>query len=248
MNARRTAGPWAWPLAVLGFGGRRAAGDDPAGLLGTPASVAIEPADATLLGRRATRQLIVTATDADGSVRDLTRALEWVSLDPEVAVVSPKGRVVPQGQRHGDDRGPAGERRGQGDGQGRGDGPARAGELPPRRDPRLQPGRLQHGGLPRHADRQGGVPAQPPRLPARPGLRRPSAARPAAGGSTRSPPTTSLILRKPLGEVPHEGGLRLAREHQDLRVPPRLDRRGGQGRPRRPRRRPARDPARRPAS
>ncbi len=47
---------------------------------------------------------------------------------------------------------------------------------------------------------------------------------------------TSLILRKPLGEVPHEGGLRLARGVQDLRVPPRLDPGRGQGRPRLPRR------------
>ena len=78
-----------------------------------------------------------------------------------------------QGRRHGDDRGAAGERRGQDDRQGRRDGAARAGELPPRRDPRLQPGRLQHGGLPRHAHRQGRVPAQPPRLPARPGLLHP---------------------------------------------------------------------------
>ncbi len=73
------------------------AADDPAQLIGVPTSVAITPIDATLSGRRATRQLIVSATYADGSARDLTRALEWVSLNPEIAQVSPKGRVVPRG-------------------------------------------------------------------------------------------------------------------------------------------------------
>ena len=73
------------------------AGDDPAGLVGSPTSVAIVPSDATLLGRRATRQLIVSATSADGTVHDLTRALEWISRDPEVATVSPGGQVVPRG-------------------------------------------------------------------------------------------------------------------------------------------------------
>ena len=174
-NARRIAGPLglavAIVLSVVVDATWARAGEDPAGLLGTPASVAITPAEATLSGRRATRQLIVTATDADGSMRDLTRVLEWVSLDPAIADRLAQGAGRAPGQRHGDDRGAAGERRGQDDGQGRGDGAARAGELPPRRDPRLQPGRVQHGGLPRHADRQGGVPAQPPRLPARPGLR-----------------------------------------------------------------------------
>src|SRR5262249_47965323 len=71
--------------------------DERAALIGAPASVAVEPADAVLVGRRATRQLIATAAYADGTVRDLTRALEWVSLDPEVAVVSAKGQVVPKG-------------------------------------------------------------------------------------------------------------------------------------------------------
>ena len=149
------------------------AGDDPAGLVGSPASVAIVPSDATLLGRRATRQLIVSATYADGTVRDLTRALEWISLDPEIAAVSPKGQVVPRGNGTATIVARRGSVEVQDDGQGRGDGAAGAGELPPRRDPRLQPGRLQHGGLPRHADRQGGLPAQPSRLPARPGLHHP---------------------------------------------------------------------------
>ena len=66
--------------------------DDP---IGAPARVVVEPAHSTLVGRRATRQLIASATDPDGAARDLTRALTWVSLDPAVATVSSKGQVVP---------------------------------------------------------------------------------------------------------------------------------------------------------
>src|SRR5262245_47387334 len=98
MHARRNARRIAWPLglAVAAIvstvvdGTPTGGEDDPGGSLGSPASVAIAPTEATLAGRRATRQLIVSATDADGAERDLTRALEWVSLDPEVAVVSPR--------------------------------------------------------------------------------------------------------------------------------------------------------------
>jgi hypothetical protein len=66
-------------------------------LIGAPASVAIAPESPVLSGRRATRQLIATAHYADGSVRDLTRALDWTSLDPKVAEVSAHGQVVPRG-------------------------------------------------------------------------------------------------------------------------------------------------------
>ena len=44
-------------------------------------------------------------------------------------------------------------------------------------------------------------------------------------------PETSLILRKPLGQIPHEGGLRLTRVFQDLRILARLDQGRSQGRP-----------------
>ena len=66
-----------------------ATADDP---VGAPAKVVVEPAHSTLAGRRATRQLIASATDPDGSTRDLTRALAWTSLDPAVATVTPGGR------------------------------------------------------------------------------------------------------------------------------------------------------------
>ncbi len=64
-------------------------------LVGTPKSVVVEPSGVTLLGRRATRQLIATAHDSNGAERDLTRLVEWVSLNPDVAVVNAKGRVTP---------------------------------------------------------------------------------------------------------------------------------------------------------
>ena len=76
----------------------------------------------------------------------------WVGAGPDGARLSGSARTrgrhglsqgpgYPQGQRHGHDRRPRGERRGADDGQGRGDGSARAGQLPPRRDPVIQPGR-----------------------------------------------------------------------------------------------------------
>ncbi len=69
--------------------------DAPGDPIGSPAKVVIEPGHSTLVGKRATRQLIASATDADGSMRDLTRALTWTSLDPNIATVSAKGQVVP---------------------------------------------------------------------------------------------------------------------------------------------------------
>jgi hypothetical protein len=88
-----------WPalvvLALSGLGPIRAADEQPAEPIGSPSSLSVEPGDALLSGRRATAQLIATATDPDGSVRDLTRLVQWTSLDPEVAVVDSKGRVTP---------------------------------------------------------------------------------------------------------------------------------------------------------
>jgi len=95
-NHQRAAGPLV-ALVVLAASASARGGDDPGNLVGTPASVAITPGDSNLVGRRATRQLILTARDADGSERDLTRRVEWASLDPKVAVVSEKGRVEPRG-------------------------------------------------------------------------------------------------------------------------------------------------------
>ncbi|WP_435009108.1 DUF1549 domain-containing protein [Tundrisphaera lichenicola] len=89
---------WLVLSAVTALGPALApASDTPVDPIGSPAKVAIEPAQSTLVGQRATRQLIASATDPDGSMRDLTRALTWSSLDPTIATVSPKGQVVPVG-------------------------------------------------------------------------------------------------------------------------------------------------------
>src|SRR5438105_15697720 len=65
--------------------------EEPAGGVGrAAAAIAIAPRQSRLIGRRATQQLIATARAADGSVQDVTRAVEWVSRDPAVAVISPK--------------------------------------------------------------------------------------------------------------------------------------------------------------
>ena len=112
-------GPWC-PKATQ-------AADSPGSTsIGTPARVVVEPnAHSTLVGHRATRQLIASATDADGSTRDLTRALTWVSLDPSVATVSAKGAgrsLMGNGKATIVARGGASSRRG--DGRGLGDGVA----------------------------------------------------------------------------------------------------------------------------
>ena len=92
MNRRTLALPF---VIVLAFASITRA-EDPKSVLGTPSTVQIEPSTATISGPRATSQLIASGTYADGSVRDLTRALEWVSLNPEIATVTPKGRVIPK--------------------------------------------------------------------------------------------------------------------------------------------------------
>jgi hypothetical protein len=63
--------------------------------IGSPASIRVEPVESSIPGRRETRQLIATALDPDGSERDLTRALDWVSLNPEIATVDRRGKVTP---------------------------------------------------------------------------------------------------------------------------------------------------------
>src|SRR4051794_13024198 len=64
--------------------------------IGAPIQVTIGPENPPLSGKRATRQLIVTGKYANGSLRDLTRLLSWTSLDPQVAVVSERGQVIPK--------------------------------------------------------------------------------------------------------------------------------------------------------
>jgi hypothetical protein len=199
-------------LALSGFDpARPARGDEgQAAAIGDPASATITPDAPPLLGRRATSQLIVTGRYPDGSVRDLTRAVEWVSLDPEVAAVSPKGRVVPRKN-------------------GTAVIVARGGslelktsvkvermDLPSpvsfRRDvvPALSQAGCNMGACHGTPTGKGGF-----RLSLRGYLPDQdfSILSHEVGGRRINPfaADTSLVLRKPLGEVPHEGGLRLNR-------------------------------------
>jgi hypothetical protein len=89
-------------ILALAATGTRASGEaKERSPLATLTKVTIGPENPPLAGRRATRQLIATGHAADGSVRDLTRALSWTSLDPEIATVSSHGQVVPVGERNG---------------------------------------------------------------------------------------------------------------------------------------------------
>ncbi|MDR3637715.1 MAG: DUF1549 domain-containing protein, partial [Isosphaeraceae bacterium] len=213
MHARRTLGPWlVLVVSVLLPPAAPAAPkeDEPAQLVGTPAAVAIAPQDATLLGRRATRQLIATANYADGTVRDLTRALEWVSLNPEIATVSAKGQVVPKAN------GSATIVARRGSVEVKTTVKVEKMEQPApvsfRRDvvPALSQAGCNMGACHGTPTGKGGfklslrgyLPDQDYTVLTR-----------EAGGRRITPlaAATSIILRKPLGEVPHEGGLRLAR-------------------------------------
>ena len=91
-SVRARFGMSAFAVALLVSASTQAADES----VGSPKSIAITPAESTLVGRRATGQLIVSADLADGTLSDLTRAVEWVSLDPTIATVSPKGQVVPK--------------------------------------------------------------------------------------------------------------------------------------------------------
>ncbi len=84
-------------LAIVAFFPKFASADQNDEVFGSPTGATVVPTEATLSGKRAIRQLIVSGTYADGSVRDLTRLVDWSSLDPAVATVTPQGRVVPVG-------------------------------------------------------------------------------------------------------------------------------------------------------
>ena len=213
MYARRTVGPClalvasVWLTAAAAGASKE---DDSAQIIGSPASVAIAPQDPTLLGRRATRQLIATGTYPDGTVRDLTRALEWVSLNPEIATVSAKGQVVPKAN------GSATIVARRGSVEVKTTVKVERMEQPApvsfRRDviPAFSQAGCNMGACHGTPTGKGGfklslrgyLPDQDYNTLTR-----------EAGGRRIAPvaAATSLILRKPLGEVPHEGGLRLAR-------------------------------------
>jgi hypothetical protein len=60
-----------------------------------PASILLQPAEATLAGPRARQTFIVTATYPDGSQRDLTRQARLTSLDPRRVGIDASGAALP---------------------------------------------------------------------------------------------------------------------------------------------------------
>jgi hypothetical protein len=174
------------------------------------AALSITPYNAQLIGRRATAQLIASSCAADSSVQDQTRAVQWVSLSPEVATPTTRGQILPRAN-------------------GTATIVARLGSLEAhttvtvlgmdspaavsfRRDviPAFSQAGCNTGACHGTPTGKGGfrlslrgyLPDQDFGILSR-----------EAGGRRISPiaPATSLILSKPLGEVPHEGGLRLTR-------------------------------------
>lgn len=195
-------------VAVLGSAHARGSLDTPE--LGAPKEVMVEPTTAALVGPRSTRQLVATAIDADEARRDLTRVVQWVSENPDVVRVDGHGQLHPVG--NGSTR-----------------VIARAGsfEVAMRVEvsglDQPQPVSFRNdviaafsqagcnmgachgtptgkGGF--RLSLRGYLPDQDYQILSR-----------EAGGRRVNPlaADTSLILTKPLGMVPHEGGLRLAR-------------------------------------
>ncbi len=204
-------------VAAIGFGNLTAIRADDAAaptpaadLIGQPASVAVEPANPAVVGRRATAQLIVTAAYPDGTVRDLTHALSWSSLNPEIAAVTPKGRVVPVAD-------------------GQATIVARGGSIEAQTTVTVSqmgeptPVSFRHDVIPAFSQagcNMGACHGTPTgkggfRLSLRgylPDQDYETLSREAGGRRINTfNADTSMILRKPLGEIAHEGGLRLSR-------------------------------------
>ncbi len=189
------------PFAVRGGEGRRQTGS------GEFAEISVIPRESKLIGHRATQQLIATGKAVDGSVVDLTRTVEWTSSNQQVALVSAQGRVTPVG-----------------DGTATiiarnsltssatitVEGMKTARRVSFRRDviPALSQAGCNTGACHGTPTGKGGF-----RLSLRGYLPDQDFAvlsREAGGRRiNRLAADTSLILRKPLGQVPHEGGLRL---------------------------------------
>jgi len=172
--------------------------------------LSIAPQQTRLVGRRATAQLVASARAADGSIQDKTRAVQWVSLNPEVVQVTPNGRVIPKASgaatliarlgSHETFTSVTVE------------GMDRPTPVSFRRDviPAFSQAGCNMGACHGTPTGKGGfrlslrgyLPDQDFGILSR-----------ETGGRRINPiaAETSLILRKPLGQVPHEGGLRLAR-------------------------------------
>jgi hypothetical protein len=176
----------------------------------TVAEIKIYPTSIRLDGRRATQQMIVTSRAADGSISDATRSVEWMVRDPRFASVTSKGRVTPARDGTTSVVARLGSR--EIEATVVVEGMDRSAPVSFRRDviPAFSQAGCNMGACHGTPTGKGGfrlslrgyLPDQDFAILSR-----------EAGGRRINPlaPDTSLILRKPLGEVSHEGGLRLAR-------------------------------------
>jgi hypothetical protein len=197
--------------AGVGVPGPRVAGNDSSVPLPRQAvKLEIEPARQHLEGRRSTVQLMATQRSADGSLCDATHTATWESQNPAVAVVSRRGRVVPTG--NGKTRILARSA----------SGLAEAVVEVAGMDSRA-PVSFHHDVIPAFSQSGCNMGACHGTPTGKGGFRlslrgylpdQDFAVLSRETGGRRINPIateTSLILRKPLGQVPHEGGLRLSR-------------------------------------
>jgi len=61
------------------------------------ASFRVEPAEVALHGHRASQRLLVSQTQSDSAKADITRDVTFESVAPAIALVTPNGRIVPRG-------------------------------------------------------------------------------------------------------------------------------------------------------
>ena len=63
-----------------------------------PASaLRVEPAEVALHGHRASQQLLVSQPQSGGAMADITRDVTFESVAPAIALITPSGRIVPRG-------------------------------------------------------------------------------------------------------------------------------------------------------
>lgn len=66
-------------------------------LAAEPSKLAVLPNDITLRGHRSSQQLIVSEPSSDGATADVTREVTFESAAPAIALVTSSGRVIPRG-------------------------------------------------------------------------------------------------------------------------------------------------------
>ncbi len=173
-------------------------------------ALVVAPLHSKLVGGRAVAQLLATIDEGTATCRDATREVEWISMDPAIAIISASGRVTPRG--NGTARIVA--RLGSYEAAASVDVVALDQPSPVsfRRDviPAFSQAGCNMGACHGTPTGKGGF-----RLSLRgylPDQDFATLSREIAGRRINTlSAETSLLLRKPLGQVPHEGGLRLAK-------------------------------------